>query len=247
MVRIRTIIAGFLCLTLSILCQAQIGPIKQQTLRDLNADWWPVRRNAFEHLAAVPDGVNQPDVQSLLIQLRDREDKAANAADPAPDLFEDDDYLAYDEQLTAMVQQVALKTENPAAWRALVYMRYNGDSVYGNWLASHRESLPFLMQQLKSPYAPQRMNAVYVIANMLAKSKVNSLFPPSQYQSIKRQIRAMAMRGNPAVRQSAMQGLGLTKDAEDAAFLETLAAECKEPYTRKFALDAAQEIRNANP
>jgi hypothetical protein len=36
-------------------------------------DRWTVRRNAFARLAAVKDGVDNPQVQDLLIRLREKE------------------------------------------------------------------------------------------------------------------------------------------------------------------------------
>ena len=152
----RNFVVGEVGLMLGMLCQAQPGTVTSQVLKDLRADRWQVRRDAFERLAAVPDGVRQPAVQTLLIQLRERENAATNPVSGSDtDIFEDDDYLAYDEQLTPLVEQIAEKTNNPRAWKALVNSRYNGDFVYGNWIAAHRETLPFLLEQLHSPIGPR--------------------------------------------------------------------------------------------
>ena len=90
------------------------------------------------------------------------------------------------------------------------------------------------------------MYAVYVIASMLAKSKTNKPFPPAQYETLKTKIRRLAEREISPVRQFAIEGLGLTKDAEDAEFLEKLGGTTKDPYVKKFALETAKEIRNSN-
>jgi HEAT repeat protein len=145
-----------------------------------------------------------------------------------------------------LIQKIAVNTNNPKSWKALVYERYNGDSVFGNWLANHRAALPFLIRRLESPNAPLRMDAVYVVANMLAKAKSADPFPPAEYRSLKQRIHSAAAKGNPAVRQSAIQGLALTKDIEDVPFLEKLAKAAADPDTRQFALAAARQVRDSN-
>ena len=87
------------------------------------------------------------------------------------DLLEDDAYVVYDQQLTQMVQAIAENTDASAAWEVLVYSRYNSDSALGQWLARHRAPLPFFLRQTKSAYWPQRVNAVFCIAEMLFDSK----------------------------------------------------------------------------
>jgi hypothetical protein len=158
MVNRRNLAVGVVALTVGLLCRGQAGIITLQLLQDLKSDRWRVRRDAFEHLAAVKDGVHQPRIQALLIELRELENQESGK--PEPDLFENDDYLAYDARLTPLVEEIAETTNNPRAWRALVYMRYNGDSVYGNWIAAHRQCLPYLLEQVHSRYSVRRMYAV---------------------------------------------------------------------------------------
>jgi hypothetical protein len=244
LIAMRGILVGVACLLLGFLCRSQTAAVTPQTIADLHAKRWTVRRNAFERLAAVKDDIDNPRIQKLLIRLREKENVESNMGDI--DLYEDDDYLAYEGELTSVVQEIAVKTNNPNAWKALVYGRYNGDSEFGNWLSSHRATLPFLIRRLESPLAPLRMDAVYVLANMLAKSKGEDPFPPAEYRSLKQRVRSAAAKGNPAVRQSAMKGLGLTKDLEDVPFLEKLAKTAPDPDTRKYALNAAREIRESN-
>jgi hypothetical protein len=164
----------------------------------------------------------------------------------SPDLFEDDDYLAYSDQLTEQVQRIAERDNDPAAWRALVYSRYNGDSVFGNWIAAHRQCLPYLLEQLHSHYEVRRMYSVYVLASMLAKSKTSDPFPTAKYQALKGDIRRLAMQDAVAVRFSAVQGLGLIKDPEDADFISKLSARITDPFLKKEALQIAQAIRDVN-
>jgi hypothetical protein len=234
-----------MALAVGLLCPGQAGLITPQLLQDLKSDRWQIRRDAFEHLAASKDGVHQPRIQALLIQLRERENQESEKE--SPDLFEDDDYLSYDDQLTPLVQEIAETTDDPRAWRALVYMRYNGDSVFGNWIAAHQQCLPFLLEQIHSRYSVRRMYAVYVIASMLAKAKASSHpFPPTQYKALKALIRRLATFDVDPVRFSAVEGLGLTHDPEDAEFIERLSARFTDPGTKEIALKIAQQIRDAN-
>lgn len=243
MVVTRAIVVGVVSLFLGSSCQVRAGTITPQTIADLNANRWTVRRNAFEQVAAAKDGIDNPKIRNLLINLREKENLESNRN--SVNLFEDDDYLAYDEELTPLIQKIAEETHDPRAWKSLVYGRYNGDSVFGNWIASHRETLPFLLKQLESPYAVRRATAAYVVANMLAKAKSVKHFQAAEYRRLKQRLRSAAATGHPAVRQSAMKGLALTKDSEDAPFLEKLAKTATDPDTRQYALAAAKQIRES--
>lgn len=244
MVNRRELSIGVMALAIGLLCQGQAGLITPQLLQDLKSDRWQVRRDAFEHLAAVKDGVHQPRIQVLLLQLRERENQESEKE--SPDLDEDDDYLAYDDQLTPLVQEIAETTDNPRAWRALVYMRYSGDSVYGNWIAAHRQCLPYLLEQVHSKYSPRRMYAIYVIASMLAKAKATNPFPPAQYKSLKATIRRLALNDIDPVAFSAAQGLALTHDPGDAEVVERVSARLADPRARQIIAKVAQQIREAN-
>jgi prophage maintenance system killer protein len=234
-----------MALAAGLLCQGLAGLITPQVLEDLKSDRWQVRRDAFEHLAAVKDGPRQPRIQALLIELRERENQESEKE--APDLFENDDYLAYDAQLTPLVEQIAETTNNTRAWRALVYMRYNGDSATGNWIAAHRQCLPYLLEQIHSRYSVRRMNAVYVIASMLAKAKAsNHPFPPAQYNSLKAMVRRLALNDIDFVAFSAAEGLALTHDTGDAEAVERVSARLADPHARQIIAKIAQQIRDAN-
>ncbi len=231
-------------LAMSMNCQARSVPVARQVLRDLKSGRWQVRRDAFERLQAVKDGIDRPGVQRLLIQLRQREDQESEKADP--DLYEDDNYLAYDEELTPLVQKIAVGTNNSRAWRALVYMRYNGDSEYGRWIASHRQCLPFLLEQVRGRSPVRRMYAVYVIASMLAESKSRKPFTKARYKSLKAIIRRLAGSDNDvAVRFSAVQGLGLVDDPEDTEFVFQISEGFSDPHLKALALDIAQKMPKA--
>jgi uncharacterized protein YoaH (UPF0181 family) len=244
MVNRRELSIGVMALAVSLLCRAQAGPITPQVLQDLRADRWQVRRDAFEHIAAVKDGVRQSRVQALLIQLREREDRESEKAEP--DLFEDDDYLAYDDQLTSLVQEIAETTDNPRAWRALVYMRFSGDSEYGNWIAAHRQCLPYLLEQVRGRSSVRRMYSVYVIASMLAKAKATNPFPPEQYKSLKAIIRHLGLNDIDPVAFSAAKGLALTHDQGDAEVVDRVSARLEDPLAREMIAKVAQQIRDAN-
>lgn len=242
--RLWDLSVGVMGLAFGMICQAQSVLITPQVLQDLNSDRWQVRRDAFEHLAGVRNGVNQSRIQKLLIQLRQREDQESEKADP--DLFEDDDYLAYDEELTSLVQKIAVDANDAGAWRSLVYMRYNGDSDYGNWIASHRQCLPYLLDQIHSPYSGRRLVAVYVLASMLAKSKFSDPFSPTRYKSLKARIRELAAKDVVPVRFSAVQGLGLINDPEDTDFVYQICEGFSDPHLRALALGIAQKMSRTN-
>lgn len=234
-------------LGLNISCAAQPSSITPQVSRDLKSSDWHVRRNAFEHLAAVHDAIHQPQIQQAVVGLLEIENDAVN--DPEVDLYEDDDYIAYDEQLTRMAQGIAETTNDSRVWKALVYKRYNADSVFGQWISAHRQTLPFLLEQLKSPYWPRRMYSIYCVAAMLAHSKKNgNPFTPATYLDLKQRVREFAAHDDSiAVQESAMRGLGLIGDKEDAVFLHHLSKIDSDEDEKKFARDAEKAILNANP
>jgi hypothetical protein len=243
MVNRRELSIGVVALAVGLLCQAHAGLITPQLLEDLKSDRWQVRRDAFEHLAA-KHGVHQPSVQALLIQLRELENRESEK--PEPDLDEDDDYLAYDEQLTPLVEEIAETTNNHRAWRALAFMRYSGDSVYGNWIAAHRQCLPYLLEQVHSKNSVRRMYAVYVIASMLAKAKATDPFPPAQYKSLKAMIRRLGLNDIDPVAFSAAKGLALTHDPGDGEVVERVSARLADPHARQIIAKVAQQIRDAS-
>lgn len=221
-------------------------PLLSETLRDLHSSHWAVRRDAFEQLVARKNFANSPEIRDALINLLETEDIAAQHGEGAErDLYEDDDYVAYTEQLGELVQDIAVSTHDPRAWHALVYGRYNQDSRFGDWLASHREALPELTQLLSNRYDWNRGVACYVIANMLAKSKSGDPIAPSTYRHYKRLIRWHIWHDPPGfVTGFGVEGLGLTKDPEDIPFLEALAARSNDKDWKQLTLRVAQDIRN---
>jgi hypothetical protein len=94
LIAMRGILVGVACLLLGFLCRSQTAAVTPQTIADLHAKRWTVRRNAFERLAAVKDDIDNPRIQKLLIRLREKENVESNMGDI--DLYEDDDYLAYE-------------------------------------------------------------------------------------------------------------------------------------------------------
>jgi HEAT repeat protein len=237
----RCIIAMLSLSMLGQISSAQQGEITAQVIKDLQASRWQVRQNAFERIVAIPDAVDHPESRALLIQLRERED--VEAGKEPPDLFEDDDYLAYDERLTSVVQEIAIKFHDRRAWDALVRERYNPDSEYGRWLAGHQEALLSLEALLDSRYVPLRADAVYDIALMLANSKITKPLSIEKYTSLNNRIHTMAAHDEPIVRYNAIKGIGLMNHPEDVAFLEKLASTASDELVEKTALEAAQTIR----
>ncbi len=125
-------------------------------------------------------------------------------------------------------------------------MPYSGDSVYGNWIAAHRQCLPFLLEQVHSKYSPRRMYSVYVIASMLAKAKATNPFPPEQYRSLKATIRHLGLNDIDPVAFSAAEGLALTHDPGDAGVVDRISTRLSDPGARKIIAKVAQQIRDAN-
>jgi hypothetical protein len=177
------------------------------------------------------------------IQLRKREDIESDRE--TPDLFEDDDYLAYDERLTQVVESLAEATNDPDAWRSLVDMRYNPDSQTGKWLASHCVVLPYVVALTKSRYDARRMIVIYVLAGLLKNCKGTGSVTPSRYKELKTVIRWHASHDSIPVSTSAIQGLGVTNDKEDASFLRELSEQIPDAFRKKLAITTAQQIEQA--
>lgn len=209
---------------------------------DLHDTRWEIRRDAYERLMALPGAPLLPPVQEPLIKLRLLENSASDKS--TPDLFEDDNYLAYDAQLTKSVQEIAVHTNNHLAWKSLVEMRYNGDSEYGRWLASHRQSLVFLERQLQSPLSPQRMSAVYVIALLLKCNHGKSWLSPAKSQQLVRQIQSHVTHDIPPVQYSAIEGLRLIDDLRDVRFLEAFIKTTDDETLKSLAAKTILAIRN---
>lgn len=213
----------------------------------LNSTRWPVRRDAFERLAANTSSTLCPAERRALIRLQNTENHASEFS--PVDLFEDDDYVAYNSQLLALVQKIATTTNSPQAWRALVYARYNGDSPLGQWLAKHRAALPFIAGQLKSRYSARRMAAVEVVSLRLfysksAKPGSDLYVSPEQYRHLKARIRFLARTDIAPVSDAACMGLGLIGDNDDIPLLQRIATSSRrDKYAQEFARQAIEQIR----
>lgn len=221
--------------------------ISRQVWLDLRSKRWRVRRDAFEHLVAISEAERSPAVTDALIRLRETENEAAQRGDKRErDLYEDDDYVAYDDQMSKQVEAIAVGEDNPRAWRALVHERYNPDSEFGDWLASHKAALPYLSSLFQSPYVWYRGIACYIVADMLAKNKAAYSFSQSEYEQYKRRIRWHILHDTPGIVTGfAIRGLGLTDDPEDISFLEMVAANAKLPFDREQAAKTAEAIRTS--
>jgi hypothetical protein len=205
---------------------------------------WQVRRDTFEQIEGNPKSTSDPKVSKLLVELRDVENIAASGG--KTDLFEDDDYVAYDEQLTTAVEHIAVNSNNQSAWKALAYMRYNPDSVTGKWLAHHKQTLPYFMKQATSSNYVRRMNAAYILALMLQQSKQQGKLDKDEYIRLKSIVRRLAVYDIAPVQQFAAKGLGLIGDLDDVRILEEVRDNAKDPYTKNFATDALTQIRLSN-
>jgi hypothetical protein len=229
-----------LCFTLSLQVYAQREVSDKQIDADIHSDRWQVRRNAFELVDAVPDVLARPDARHRLVELREIEDRAASQSNP--DLFEDDDYLAYDDKLTALVQEIAVQTHQRRAWDALVNMRFNPDSDYANWMAQHQEALPSVEMLLTSLFVPRRVNAVYIMSEILASAKkAHQSVAGPEYERLKDLIKNHASHDDPSVSGFAIQGLGLIGDREDIPFLNGLLSSIKDEYRTKLVRNAIEK------
>lgn len=232
---------------LCLVAHGECRPISPDVRAALNSPRWQVRRDAFERIAGAASGAPCATIRRALIRLRDREDHASEFS--PVDLFEDDDYNAYNDQLTRLVQKIAVGTNEPTAWRSLVNMRYNGDSPFGQWLAKQKEALPLLIGQLKSPYSVRRMSAVEVISLRLyysksAKPDSDTYVSPDRYIYLKDRIRFVARTDAAPVSQAACMGMGVIGDKSDIPLLEQIATSPKrDRYTQKFARQAIEQIR----
>lgn len=208
---------------------------------NLNSPIWQVRRDAFERLAGSPMVLSDHVLQRELVHLRNVENLQAETS--SSDLGEDEDYLAYSDQLTEIIKKIAVATNSPSAWRSLVYAPYNSQSEMGIWLANQRPAFPFIVEQTRSKISAERMVSVYLLAMVLRRSKSDHSLSPAQYHALKRKIRYLVKNDIPPVRQSAIQGLGIIGDSEDAPLLETLDSAQINPVTRKFSEEALAKIR----
>jgi hypothetical protein len=227
--------------------EAQSSALPLRLLQNLHSGRWAVRHDAFEQLVAMQKTApNDPEIREALIALLNEEDLAAQRGEAGePDLFEDDDYVAYTDELIEAVQNIAVQTHDPEAWHALVYERYNQTSEVGEFLAAHREALPELTELLNSRYDWYCGVAAYVIADMLAKSKSGDPIAASVYHHYKKLIRWHIWHDPPGfVTGFGIQGLGQTKDPEDISFLEAVAARSHDEYDKQLALRTARDIRN---
>lgn len=223
-------------------------PLPPDTLAKLDSRRWVVRRDAFEELVATYDAKTNPSVERALITLMEKEDITSQRGEGAErDLFEDEDYVAYSSQLLLLVEQIAAATHSSRAWRSLACARYNPDSQLGRWLASHPEALPEIVPLLKSRYEWEREVGCYVIANMLAKSSQSSNpFPTALYEHYKQRIRRVIWsdRNGPVVG-FGIEGLGLTKDAEDIPFLKAFLAQSKSEFAKGEAKRIVDDLNRS--
>ena len=226
-------VVGFLlCIAMSM--ESQVGT--SALLNELRDQRWQVRRDAFERLSS-SSHLEYSFVALHLIKLRSLENIASERS--SPDLFEDDDYLAYDERLTSLVENIAVHSGNPEAWRSLVYMRYNADSSTGSWLAQHAETEPFLLEQSMNPSQVRRSTAVLMLALEVTRGTV----PLRTVRRIRNLIRTKAASEDPPVQEAALRGLGLIGDKRDLPLLNEVATMGKDPYVRAFAKDAVTKVR----
>lgn len=244
--RSRLFIVGVIVAS-CVVAHGECRPIAPDIQSALNSPRWPVRRDAFERIAANTSSTLCPAERSALIHLQDTEDHASEFS--LVDLFEDDAYVAYYGQLSVLVQKIATTTNNPQAWRALVYGRYNGDSPFGQWLAKHRAALPFIVELLKSRYSARRMAAVEVVSLRLfygksAKPGSDLYVSPEQYRHLKAQIRFLARTDIAPVSDAACMGLGLIGDNDDIPLLQRIATSSnRDKYAQEFARQAIKQIR----
>lgn len=244
--RVRTLTVA-LVMGLGLQLVAQSSAVSPEIARGLRSNRWQVRRDAFERVAGRTNATTDAAMQNALVQLMRRED--IDSETNATDLYEDDDYVAYHDQLLSLVQKIATTTNDPQAWRALVYDRYSGDSPLGQWLARHKAALPLIVGQLKSRYSVRRMTAVQVVSLRLiysksAKPDSGSYVSPRQYRYLKARIRFLAKTDVAPVSQAACMGLGAIGDKGDIPLLEQVAADpTRDKYTQKFAHQAVEQIR----
>jgi hypothetical protein len=207
----------------------------------LSSPIWQVRRDAFERIAGKSTLLSSQILQRELVHLREFE--TIQVEKSSDDLFEDDDYVAYDDQLTELTQKIAVSSNSPAAWRSLVYTHYNPDSELGMWLADQKPAFPFIMEQTRSKFSARRMVSVYLLALILFRSKSDHSLTDAQYATFKKKIRYLIENDIAPVRQSAIVGLGRIGDSEDKALLEKMQRTGEDSFTRKVAHEALEKIQ----
>ena len=233
---------GFVLTMLCGVCSSQRSDASPALDLDLQAKRWIVRRDAFERIAGNPAVYTDPHLISLLIQLRDRENDTSELS--KVDLFEDDEYLAYDDQLADLVQKIAVRTKSSAAWRSLVYMRYNSDSITGHWLADHLEAIPFIEDQLHDKYAVRRATAIGMLVNILNDKHSENLMRNNQKRSWITLMRSAARHESTFVRVAALNALAEVGGANELDLLKRIGC-CSQPASiRPVAVASASRLEN---
>jgi hypothetical protein len=212
----------------------------QDLISSLHSTKWEVRRDAFERLLAPPDALKDKKTIDLLLILREKENIESEKSEP--DLFEDDDYLAYDERLVKTVEGIAENYHGQRIWSALLNMRYNSDSAFGEWVAGHPIALQEAEKLIRSRYGPRRSNGIFLSAAILAKNR--GAFPQENYRRVRTMIRFHLLHDIPPVRYDAILGLGLIGVNDDARLLDAYAAKCPDRVLRESAIKQAQIIRS---
>jgi hypothetical protein len=111
----------------------------------ITARTWGLREEAL-HTVLKTSSLGDPEVQKAIIRLFERETGDPKWREEA----EFTDFNDYYGELMDLTKEIAEKTHEKAAWRALVYSTYNPSSEYGEWLASQPDAFPFLLEMLHS-------------------------------------------------------------------------------------------------
>ncbi|GEM_PF-6168200 len=226
----------FLCLGL-LLCaggtrgQQAPTPDLAPLLAKLNAPTWPQRSAAFQQLRPWVD--REPAVQAALVRLCRREGFT-------PD-WEDDNFIRYFTTLAHLVQDIAVRTNDPRAWMALVSGSYNPDSDAGRWFSTQWGAVRAEVGLLDSQYASQRANAAYVLALSLGEQELHCdgvafHFPANEKQVVLKRILALAAEDpDPTTRYFAVEGLEFISGDERERVLDKIIHSNAGPFQRKIA------------
>ncbi len=166
---------------------------------------------------------NDPVFQKGLVKLFERE-----TADPRWEEFaEDTDYDDYYEELSDLSQQVAQKSNEAEAWRALVYSAYNPSSTFGRWLIAQPQTLPFFLEMIHSSNSWVWGQGAEMLAEMIeycSDPKTRNCSP--ELKAKRSEILTFIRREVVSAREpgQAILALGICGSVPDIAILEQRAA-----------------------
>ncbi len=216
-----------------------------QASRALQSGNWEVRSGAVIKMSADSAYVNNPVVQTRLINLLKRESLDPNWTGKE----EGSAYEKYYEALGNLVKGIADKTQKSDAWRAVVESNFDERSKFALQIEESAGSMPYLIEASKSVHQIVQGRSAYMLADELskckgadAKEKCGEVLKHSAtILAILREAASQSQR--QAQQLGAVRGLGLCGEAKDITFLRQLGSSNPDRAFNVFISRACQQIQ----